>query len=128
MFAMACDELGDAAAARQLFGLLAKRASDWAIFGNGRYCNGPIAYHLGTLAITTGDLDEADELLEQALASADPMRSPPWRARALARAGALLRAAWQRGSTPALTRACATGRNARSEGRHEAAPARAQPG
>jgi tetratricopeptide (TPR) repeat protein len=80
----ACADLGHAEIARRVHALLEPRAEDWIVAGSGRYLFGPVALHLGTLALTFGDLDTAERHLEAALERVDTMRSPPWRAHVLA--------------------------------------------
>lgn len=84
ILAEACVDLGHAQIARMLYAILEPRAEDWIVAGNGRYCAGPVALHLGKLALTFGDLDAAEQHLEAALEQVDKMRSPPWRAHVLA--------------------------------------------
>ncbi|MCC6640264.1 MAG: hypothetical protein IT386_03760, partial [Deltaproteobacteria bacterium] len=80
----ACADLGHVEIARRVYALLEPREQDWIVLGSGRYVFGPVALHLGKLALTFGDLDAAERHLEAALERIDRMRSRPWRAHALA--------------------------------------------
>lgn len=85
LLATVCHELEHVEGARSLAGLLLPRAGKWVVVGQGgRLVHGPVAFHLGLLALTAGDLDAAEHWLESAHASAVAMRSPLWRAHALA--------------------------------------------
>lgn len=85
MLATVCFELEAVGAVPALERLLAPRAGHWVSVGNGsRFLAGPTSQHLAALALTAGDLDAARRHVELALDRADAMRSPPWRAHALA--------------------------------------------
>jgi DNA-binding winged helix-turn-helix (wHTH) protein/tetratricopeptide (TPR) repeat protein len=84
LLARACFAVGDAGAARALASLLAPRASECVDLSNGHLCTGPIAFYLALLALTCGDLDEADRHLSMSLARAESLRSPLYQAWTLA--------------------------------------------
>lgn len=104
-----CADLGHAEIARRVYALLEPRADDWIVAGNGRYLFGPVALHLGQLALTFADLDTAERHLETALERAETMRSPPWRAHVLA---ALALVCEQRATSASRRRAKAFAREA----------------
>ena len=79
----ACEDLHDEARARTLYALLEPRADHAVIVDNGQHVHGPVAFFLGILAKTFGDLPLAEERLEHALDVANRLRSPVWRAHAL---------------------------------------------
>jgi tetratricopeptide (TPR) repeat protein len=59
----------------------------------GTCATGPIAWALGNMAASLGDVDQSLEFFEKALATAESMRAPPWVARIHDSFAAALRAA-----------------------------------
>jgi len=84
---------------------------------NGFYCHGPVALQLGRLALLAGRLDAADAHLDHALARAEALRSPVWRAHVLHARSRLYRRLGRRADRSRADRCAAESREiARSAG------------
>jgi DNA-binding winged helix-turn-helix (wHTH) protein/tetratricopeptide (TPR) repeat protein len=79
-----CVALEDDERAATLAEILAPRARHCVVAANGFYCHGPVALYLGQLACTMRDWERAEAWLEIAVERAEALRSPVWRAHALA--------------------------------------------
>jgi ATP/maltotriose-dependent transcriptional regulator MalT len=67
----------DRSSAGPLYDALLPVAHQHAVIAHGIATRGPIARHLGMLAVCLGEFSRAEAHLEQALAMAERMRSPP---------------------------------------------------
>lgn len=86
-----CGLVGDAALARPLYDAILPFESLCGTVAYGQATHGPMARHLGVLALCMGDARRAVAHLDGALAHAERMQSPPFVAVALAtRASALI--------------------------------------
>jgi hypothetical protein len=85
-----CAAIGGRDAAERLSRDLTPFADLNAVIGTGICCWGPVSYFLGRLAAALGRLDEAERRFEEAIAAAERLATPPWRARAQFSLGTLL--------------------------------------
>jgi DNA-binding SARP family transcriptional activator/tetratricopeptide (TPR) repeat protein len=89
---LACSEIGDAALAQTLSGLLEPYRDRVAVAGAGAACLGPISHFLGLLATVQNQPELAIELFGEAAEASRRAGSEPWLARAHCRLGIVLRA------------------------------------
>lgn len=84
ILAEACSVLRDRGRAAELRRWLEPRAEHVAILANGHYAHGPVALYLGLLAHCLEDWEALRDHSDRALRVSDRLRSPIWRASALA--------------------------------------------
>lgn len=91
LLAEVCGSLGDAARARDLYGMLEPYAGRNVVVGRGSSCNGSASRLLGILAATMGESEVAERHFADAQAMHERMGTRPWKARTqVARAEMLL--------------------------------------
>jgi len=82
LLALVCASLGDEERADVLYEALEPYADRMVVAGRALVCLGSVAYHLGALAATTGNRDEAAAHFERAISLHARFGHGPWLARA----------------------------------------------